>query len=280
MGRGRAAGPLAQLRAAAERQEGARVRLRSGGGDDGIDTEVTVQSCRDDSGLMLCRIAEALDDEQVAHLAFHDRLTGLPNRALLERHLSVALPRALRTERCVVVLFIDLDGFKRINDRLGHAAGDEVLREIARRLRGVVRADDILARLGGDEFVLVLGDVEDDPSSVADAITRHVDDALDSPIMVRGGDSCRMGASIGMSVFPTDGSDTAALLATADVMMYRNKRSQGGRPALDPSAELSRLVERAASVRRALAKTRLTYVEVGEATRELVDQRRRRFGRH
>jgi diguanylate cyclase (GGDEF)-like protein len=271
------AGVLTPLRAAAEGADGARVQMRTPGGDD-IEVEVTVHGLEGRSRFALCRIAVAVDAEEIAHLAFHDRLTGLPNRALLERHLSRALPRALRTERCVVVLFIDLDGFKQVNDRLGHAAGDEVLREIARRLLGVVRADDVLARLGGDEFVLVLSDVEAEAHDIAEAITRQVDGVLEAPVVLRGGKSCRVGASVGLSIFPTDGSDTAALLASADAMMYRSKRSQGGTPVLDPATELSRLVERAASVKDQLAQTQRAQVEVGETTRELVERSRRRFG--
>jgi diguanylate cyclase (GGDEF)-like protein len=272
--------PLEELRTAAERGDTARVRLAAAGRDEGIDTEVTVRGLQGGSRLALCRIAEALDPEEVVHLAFHDRLTGLPNRTLLERHLSLALPRALRAQRCVVVLFIDLDGFKQVNDRLGHAAGDEVLRETARRLCGVIRADDVLARLGGDEFVLVASDVETDPRGVADAIAAQVDRVLDAPIVLTGGDRCHIGASIGLSVFPADGTDTAALLARADAMMYRTKRMSSARPVLDPPTELARLVERAASLKHELAQTRRTQLEVNEAARALLGSRPvPRFGR-
>src|SRR5213078_589364 len=104
-------------------------------------------------------------EEQVAFLAYHDKLTGLPNRLMFERVLDLALARARRSDLAVGVLFLDLDNFKLVNDSLGHAAGDELLREMASRLGGAVRATDIVARQGGDEFLVLLADLEKEASS-------------------------------------------------------------------------------------------------------------------
>src|SRR5213079_3073874 len=108
-------------------------------------------------------------ERQVTYLAYHDGLTGLPNRALLEDHLARAMARSRRTDCAVGLLYIDLDGFKLVNDSLGHAAGDEVLHEAAERLAMTTRASDLLARQGGDEFLLLLGDLasDRDPREVA-----------------------------------------------------------------------------------------------------------------
>ena len=99
-------------------------------------------------------------EEQVAFLAYHDKLTGLPNRALFEEMLETAIARARRHDLGVGVLFLDLDNFKLVNDSLGHHAGDELLRQLAERLRGCTRETDLVARQGGDEFLLLLADLE------------------------------------------------------------------------------------------------------------------------
>ena len=96
------------------------------------------------------------------HMAYHDTLTGLPNRAMFEEHLDLAVARARRYDRSVAVLFMDLDGFKDVNDTMGHAAGDELLCEVSTRLRQATRDTDLVARLGGDEFLVLLADLPDD----------------------------------------------------------------------------------------------------------------------
>src|ERR1700733_11701166 len=108
--------------------------------------------------------------QQLAYLAYHDRLTGLPNRVLVEDQLDLAVARARRMNRSVALLFVDLDDFKAVNDRLGHAAGDQFLAAVAARLRGVLRDTDVLARQGGDEFLVLLSDLEDHPEHVAEAV--------------------------------------------------------------------------------------------------------------
>jgi diguanylate cyclase (GGDEF)-like protein len=166
-----------------------------------------------------------LDDLQQArrrdqHLAYHDTLTGLPNRQLLLDRLGQAAAHARYLER-VVVFFVDLDGFKQINDTLGHAAGDEVLRQAAGRLQGCVRGSDTVARLGGDEFVLLLPGVE--PSFDAAGMARSIRQVLTRPFEVAGRRQV-VSASIGISLAPNDGVDPDTVLRKADLAMYRAKQ--------------------------------------------------------
>lgn len=160
-------------------------------------------------------------EEAVQFLAYHDPLTGLPNRRLLDDRLKQALHAAQRRQRSLAVMLIDLDGFKRVNDSLGHRAGDSVLREVAGRLGGCVRKADTLARQGGDEFAVVLSDVqsEADCNVVADKILR----ALEKDFRVDG-ESFSIGASMGIALFPGDAGDGDALLRNADAAMYRAKQ--------------------------------------------------------
>jgi diguanylate cyclase (GGDEF)-like protein/PAS domain S-box-containing protein len=152
-----------------------------------------------------------------------DPLTGLANRRALERALDAALARARATGRTVAVLVADLDDFKALNDRWGHMAGDEALREVARRLLGCVRERDVVSRTGGDEFVIVLGDLLPGEGTPRDCAER-VAAALDVPIALAGGASVELGAATGVACFPGDGEDAAALLAHADRAMYAAKR--------------------------------------------------------
>ncbi|NIZ92296.1 sensor domain-containing diguanylate cyclase [Kineococcus rubinsiae] len=157
--------------------------------------------------------------EQLAHAARHDPLTGLPNRALAEERLAAAVTRARRRGGCVGVLFVDLDHFKEVNDTLGHGAGDLVLKEVADRLRGVLRAGDTAARLGGDEFVVVCEDVED--AAVLATIAARVCGELSVSLELEQG-LAHVTASVGAVL--TDGSRSAAeLLVDADTAMYGAK---------------------------------------------------------
>lgn len=159
--------------------------------------------------------------------AFHDALTGLPNRVLFEDRLQQSLIRAQRsTDRRVAVLFIDLDKFKRVNDSHGHAAGDELLKEVARRLRRAVRDADSVARIGGDEFTVLVDNVRDE-SEVIEVIDR-IEDAMAIPIDVSGS-SVVISASIGMVLSrPTDRRHND-MLRDADTAMYRAKATGRGR---------------------------------------------------
>ena len=158
--------------------------------------------------------------------AHHDDLTGLPNRALLSERLQQELARARRTGKQLALLFLDLDRFKSVNDTLGHAGGDQLLRLAAERLSSCVRECDTVARLGGDEFVVLLTGL-DNPQQTA-KLAGQVLVLLSEPFQVAGS-NCFIGASIGVSVFPADGSTAEELLKQADIAMYRAKAAGRGR---------------------------------------------------
>lgn len=174
-------------------------------------------------------------EAQLAYLAYHDALTGLPNRAMVEQELDLTLARARRAGAAAALMYIDLDEFKEVNDRLGHAAGDRLLAAVATRLRSVLRAGDVLARHGGDEFLLLLADLADDAAASAERVGSKLLEALREPFVVAGSE-LRPGASIGVSLFPDDAADTEALLRHADAAMYRAKAAGGGRLAFHRTA--------------------------------------------
>ena len=165
-----------------------------------------------------------LYEQELAHRATHDQLTGLPNRHLIMDRLQQAILNADRYGRHAGVVFIDLDDFKLINDNLDHAAGDEALRIVASRLRTLVRDTDTVGRLGGDEFVVVLTE-QTDEAGVAQVIAR-VSTGLSAPMEI-GGVAHTLTPSIGWARYPDDGGDAVTLLKRADVAMYQAKR--GGR---------------------------------------------------
>ncbi len=178
------------------------------------------------------------------HRASHDELTNLPNRASLTDRLDAALRDANARRLLVGVVYADLDGFKEVNDRLGHAAGDAVLEEVGARLQATVRAGDFAARVGGDEFVVVLTRIQ----TVVDArraVTRIVTDLSGTVPTLTG--TVPYSASAGVSIYPTDGSDAATLLAKADAAMYAVKRA-GGRTSSD-GAHAAMTPERPAEAR-------------------------------
>ncbi len=163
-----------------------------------------------------------LHDDLLRH-ACYDELTGLPNRRLFFDRINSALARARRTGSRMGVLYVDVDDFKAVNDRHGHAVGDVLLREVAGRLLACARQSDMVARLGGDEFVLILEDL----GAVADAerIVWEIGMALEGEL--RFGDAeLRIGASIGTALFPEDGATIEDLLKHADTSMYRQKRQR------------------------------------------------------
>jgi diguanylate cyclase (GGDEF)-like protein/PAS domain S-box-containing protein len=160
--------------------------------------------------------------EQMAYLAHYDSLTGLPNRALFHQRLAHALSIAERPGRSLEILFLDLDRFKEINDTLGHATGDLVLKETAERLQSILRESDTVARLGGDEFVVLVENV-DEPHR-GGTIAAKILTALAPPFM-RDRHPLHITTSIGISSFPTDGKDAGTLLKKADIAMYRAKES-------------------------------------------------------
>ena len=165
----------------------------------------------------------ALTRERIASLAYRDPLTGLANRTSLGPALEQAVERARRRGYKLAGVFIDLDGFKQINDFYGHDAGDRCLIEVARRLRATVRASDVVARLGGDEFFVLLEEVHDE-LAVEAVIAKLLAEAV-RPYDLPGGAQARLSASIGVSLFPDNADDAAALVKNADVAMYSAKQA-------------------------------------------------------
>jgi diguanylate cyclase (GGDEF)-like protein/PAS domain S-box-containing protein len=182
-----------------------------------------------DVGAVVVNLHDVTDrksaEEELAHRAFHDSLTGLPNRALFRNRVEHALDRSARAGHDPAVVYVDLDGFKAVNDSLGHDAGDKVLQEVAARLAGAVRSGDTVARLGGDEFAVLVehGDQSIEVATIGDRILR----ALSEPVVVDGR-QVAVGASIGVAVGDGDATGTA-LLRNADIAMYRAKSGGKGR---------------------------------------------------
>ena len=165
-------------------------------------------------------------EDAMRRLAYRDELTGLPNRVSLLDRLSLEFAHARRNRSRLGLLYLDLDGFKQVNDELGHHAGDQFLRAVATRLRGSLRAGDTVARLGGDEFVVVLpglGSAEE-----ARTVAQKVLDGIAAPLEVEGR-VVRPGASIGVAVHPDDADEAETLLRRADKAMYRAKQLGGRR---------------------------------------------------
>jgi diguanylate cyclase (GGDEF)-like protein/PAS domain S-box-containing protein len=170
--------------------------------------------------------------EELFHRAVHDPLTGLANRVLLIDRFRQALSRAGRQPRRLAVLYVDLDGFKAVNDTWHHAVGDEVLQIVARRLAGVVRPEDTVARFGGDEFVVLCEELADDADAVR--VAERILEEVSSPIHHSAG-TCQLSASIGAVLAGTGGSMSAeALIEEADRAMYRAKYRGGSALELVP----------------------------------------------
>ena len=161
-----------------------------------------------------------LDEERIQFLANHDALTSLPNRAMFNEVLTIAIQNARRYQRSFAVLFIDLDRFKNINDTLGHDAGDKLLQQMGRRLSETMRTSDVVARLGGDEFVVLVQEINE--SKQVASVARKVLSALAQPMTIQG-QECRVTASIGICMYPTEAQDELALMKNADIAMYRAK---------------------------------------------------------
>jgi diguanylate cyclase (GGDEF)-like protein/PAS domain S-box-containing protein len=195
-------------------------------------------------------------EQRVAYLAYHDELTGLPNRSMFQQSSSFALARARRRGQAVALLYLDLDRFKLVNDSFGHAAGDQLLREIATRVCAVVREEDIVARHSGDEFLILLADLDAGASSekagpsasgsvrAAEMVAAKIHETLREPLTIDG-ESLSIDASIGISLYPRDAPDQERLLQHADTAMYESKRTgRGGtevygRSHRDSTAQLS-----------------------------------------
>jgi diguanylate cyclase (GGDEF)-like protein len=155
-------------------------------------------------------------------MATHDSLTGLPNRHSFYEQLQHFLKNAGRNNTTFAVVFIDLDGFKPINDALGHAVGDEVLRSVANRLKQCVGRDDVVARVGGDEFVLLLSGIE---TISMLSVVRKIIDTIAAPYTTETAKTVTLASSVGIATYPDSGSTVDELIAYADAAMYRSKRA-------------------------------------------------------
>ncbi|MBV8333407.1 MAG: PAS domain S-box protein [Candidatus Eremiobacteraeota bacterium] len=175
------------------------------------------------STMLATAVGREVRGEELREKATRDKLTGLANRAMLEDLFGRMVPRVRRSGVGLALHYVDLDGFKPINDTYGHASGDEVLCEVARRFGAVVRGDDVVARIGGDEFVVLQGTSED---AAVERLALRLRTVLDLPIDLSAGASVTVGASTGVALYPHDGSDLAAVLEAADAAMYRDKRAK------------------------------------------------------
>jgi len=169
---------------------------------------------------MVTQLKQAHDE--VKKLAHYDSVTKLPNRRLFFDRLEKSISQAKRYDQKLAVLFLDLDGFKRVNDTLGHNAGDKLLKKVADRMLKIVREADTVARFGGDEFTLCLNDVKnrENVALIADKLLK----GLSESFMING-EACLIGGSIGISIFPDDHVDINGLIKEADVAMYAVKRA-------------------------------------------------------
>lgn len=220
---------------------------------------VVTSAIPDDCGQVTNYVSVASDmsqrkaaEERIEFLAYYDALTGLPNRTLLRDRLQQAIAHARRYGTNVALMFLDLDRFKNINDSLGHSTGDLLLQEVAGRLKAVVRQADTVARMGGDEFMIVLSHCSGrtEAASVAERIQQDVS----RPYTIQGKE-LTIEASIGISIYPTDGVDIDYLMSSADVAMYQSKRGGQGVYqfySADVSAETSLRLQIENELRRAL----------------------------
>lgn len=203
------------------------------------------------------RLAEATKVQRhVRHLAFHDTVTGLPNRVQFADQMQAAINRAARQNASFAILFLDLDRFKFVNDTLGHEIGDRLLGMVAHRIRGSVRSNDCLARLGGDEFTLLLDDLSS-PATAA-GVAQNIERAMANAFEVDGHDIF-VSASIGISIYPGDGTNVSTLLRHADTAMYRAKRNNSGFEfyEADMDTSVSEHLQLENALRRALERNEL-----------------------
>ena len=160
-------------------------------------------------------------EDRMAHMAQHDPLTGLPNRALFEDRLMQAIVQANRNQSRLALLYVDLDHFKPVNDTLGHAAGDVLLKAVAQRMHDCVRASDTVARIGGDEFVVLLPTVQDAADALA--VAEKIRGALNQSFLVASGQMAHISSSTGVAIYPDHGYNEIQLAKNADIAMYRSK---------------------------------------------------------
>lgn len=201
------------------------VGLRKDGSE--FPAEASISILREETGPIFFTILRDVTEkkqimQKLEQLAMHDGLTGLPNRTLFLDRLSRTRALAEREERLAALLFIDLDGFKRVNDTFGHSVGDDLLRTIAKRLQEAVRRSDTVARLGGDEFAVILEQIRNEVS--VSAIAETIIDRVHEPVYLDGNEVI-VSASIGITIFPLDAKSEKELMIDADRAMYRAKVS-------------------------------------------------------
>jgi diguanylate cyclase (GGDEF)-like protein/PAS domain S-box-containing protein len=208
-------------------------------------------------GVMLDITDGKLAEERIAFLAYHDRLTGLPNRTMFDELLGLSLARARRHHLGVVVVTVDLDDFKLVNDSLGHQAGDGILVQFAQRLSDATRETDLVARPGGDEFLLLLSDLDRTRSGpgghesvtvAAESVALRIQEALRTPFTI-GDTELYVTASLGISQFPEDAADAPTLLKNAETAMFRSKRSGPGGYVLHAKDDADSIVRLSMSTR-------------------------------
>ncbi len=190
---------------------------------------LSITAVMDDSGEVSHYIAIFSDitsqkdsEERLYYLAHYDNLSKLPNRLAFHDRLRQAISRAKRSQNEVAVMFLDLDGFKEVNDTLGHNAGDQVICEVAIRLSAAMRETDTIARFGGDEFTILLSEIEERKG--IETAAQKIIDAVAKPIHIEGADAL-VTTSIGISLFPQDGDDIDTLIRQADMAMYAAKEA-------------------------------------------------------
>lgn len=206
-------------------------RRKSG---DAYPERITISAIHDSAGTITHFVGVFQDitdvkrsEDALRSRAYHDPLTGLPNRSLLYDRLNKSISRARRNDSKLAVLFLDLDRFKNVNDCLGHHVGDQLLQEVAERIKTCCREEDTVARLGGDEFTVILADVDENGEIAAEVATRIID-ALSKPFRLLSYD-VRTSPSIGIAVYPSDGEDEGTLMKNADMAMYGAKDAGRGR---------------------------------------------------
>ncbi|MBS1160880.1 MAG: diguanylate cyclase domain protein [Proteobacteria bacterium] len=208
--------------------------------------------------------------QKLQHLAHHDPLTGLPNRLLFDDRLNNAIEQATRNDQRCLLLFLDLDGFKVINDTLGHAVGDDLLRIVGERLKSILRSSDTIARLGGDEFVILAGSHNPD---YAAQLAQKILNQLRLPLAVAG-ELLSVTGSLGIAVFPENGGDSEQLMRAADMAMYTAKAAGRNRYhfyAADMSARAHLRMTIEQGLRRALASD--SFIVHYQPRVDLVDRR-------
>jgi diguanylate cyclase (GGDEF)-like protein/PAS domain S-box-containing protein len=212
-------------------------------------TRLFIATLRDTSELKARTLA-------LQHQALHDNLTGLPNRTLLTDRLGQAINRAARAGRPAALLLMDMDGFKEVNDTLGHHSGDALLRQVADRLRGTLRAEDTVARLGGDEFAILPAGACDEAAAMR--VAQKVLTALHAPFYIDE-QAIHARMSIGVAVYPTHGQDADTLMRRADVAMYTAKRMRSGRASYSPAQDehSKRRLQLTGELRRAIPASEL-----------------------